>query len=107
MLAGRRVAQPYELADIVRYAGRCIVAAVSTVLCAVFLVAGTQVKSVPFAVIVLAGGAGALYLSQSSFWSVSADVGGSSAGAVSGVMNMGARLAERSAHRLRLSSQQK
>lgn len=67
MLAGRRVAQLYELADIVRYAGRCIVAAVSTVLCAVFLVAGTQVKSVPFAVIVLAGGAGALYLSQSSF----------------------------------------
>jgi ACS family glucarate transporter-like MFS transporter len=37
----------------------------------------------------LAGGAGALYLSTSSFWSVTADVGGNSAGAVSGVMNMG------------------
>ena len=38
---------------------------------------------------VLAGGAGALYLSASSFWSVTADLGGSSAGSVSGVMNMG------------------
>jgi ACS family glucarate transporter-like MFS transporter len=36
----------------------------------------------------LAGGAGALYLSQSSFWSVSADIGGKSAGSVSGFMNM-------------------
>lgn len=73
-------------------AGRCILAAISMVLCGVFLVAGTQVKSVPFAVIVLAGGAGALYLSQSSFWSVSADIGGPSAGAVSGVMNMGCQI---------------
>jgi ACS family glucarate transporter-like MFS transporter len=38
---------------------------------------------------VLAGGAGALYLSQSSFWSVTADIAGSSAGSVSGFMNMG------------------
>jgi len=73
-------------------AGRCTLAAVSMVLCAIFLVAGTQVSSVPFAVVVLAGGAGALYLSQSSFWSVSADIGGSSAGAVSGVMNMGCQI---------------
>jgi ACS family glucarate transporter-like MFS transporter len=41
---------------------------------------------------VLAGGAGALYLSQSSFWSVSADIGGKSAGSVSGFMNMGGQL---------------
>jgi len=73
-------------------AGRCTLAAVSMVLCAIFLVAGTQVRSVPFAVVVLAGGAGALYLSQSSFWSVSADIGGTSAGAVSGVMNMGCQI---------------
>jgi len=73
-------------------AGRCVLAAVSMGLCAIFLVAGTQVRNVPFAVVVLAGGAGALYLSQSSFWSVSADLGGSSAGAVSGVMNMGCQL---------------
>jgi ACS family glucarate transporter-like MFS transporter len=42
---------------------------------------------------VLAGGAGALYLSQSVFWSVTADLGGSSAGSVSGFMNMGNQIA--------------
>jgi ACS family glucarate transporter-like MFS transporter len=41
---------------------------------------------------VLAGGAGALYVSQSSFWSVSADIGKESAGSVSGFMNMGGQL---------------
>jgi ACS family glucarate transporter-like MFS transporter len=30
-----------------------------------------------------------LYLSQSSFWSATADIAGSSAGSVSGIMNMG------------------
>jgi len=75
-----------------RRVGRCYLAAGSMALCSVFLVAGTQVKNVPFAVVVLAGGAGALYLSQSSFWSVSADLGGQSAGSLSGVMNMGCQL---------------
>jgi ACS family glucarate transporter-like MFS transporter len=37
----------------------------------------------------LAGGAGALYFSSSAFWTLSADLGGASAGSVSGVMNMG------------------
>jgi ACS family glucarate transporter-like MFS transporter len=72
--------------------GRCGLAAISMALCALFLAAGTQVQNVPFAVVVLAGGAGVLYLSQSSFWSVSADIGGTSAGSVSGVMNMGCQL---------------
>jgi ACS family glucarate transporter-like MFS transporter len=40
------------------------------------------------ACVVLAGGAGALYISQSSYWSVTAGLAGSSAGSVSGVMNM-------------------
>jgi ACS family glucarate transporter-like MFS transporter len=44
------------------------------------------------ATIVLAGGAGAIYLSQSSFWSVSADFAGPQAGVVSGVMNMGCQI---------------
>jgi ACS family glucarate transporter-like MFS transporter len=39
--------------------------------------------------IVLSGGAGALYLSQSSYWSVTADIAGESAGSASGFMNMG------------------
>lgn len=61
-------------------------------LCAVFIALGTQVESAQLASLVLAGGAGSLYLAQSSFWSVSADIGGKSAGSVSGVMNMGAQL---------------
>jgi ACS family glucarate transporter-like MFS transporter len=74
-------------------AGRCGLAGVAMTICAIFLAAGAEVKSVPFAVVVLAGGAGALYVSQSSFWSVSADIGGASAGSLSGVMNMGCQLA--------------
>jgi ACS family glucarate transporter-like MFS transporter len=74
------------------HAGRCLLATGSIALCAVFVAAGTQVSSAPLASVVLAGGAGALYLSQSSFWSVSADIGRQSAGAVSGIMNMGGQL---------------
>jgi ACS family glucarate transporter-like MFS transporter len=48
-------------------------------------------ESAASASIILAGGAGALYLSQSSYWSVSADLGGRSAGSLSGLMNMGAQ----------------
>ena len=44
------------------------------------------------ATLVLAGGAGTIYLSQSSFWSVTADFGGPHAGVVSGVMNMGCQI---------------
>jgi MFS transporter, ACS family, glucarate transporter len=50
------------------------------------------VQGVRLASIVLAGGAGALYLSQSSFWSVTADIAGGSAGSVSGFMNMGGQI---------------
>lgn len=69
--------------------GRCGVAAFSIALAGVFIGLGSQVESARLASIVLAGGAGALYLSQSSFWSVTADIGGGSAGSVSGLMNMG------------------
>ncbi len=68
--------------------GRCGVAVAGIALAAIFIASGTQVESARLASVVLAGGAGALYLSQSSFWSVTADMGGASAGSVSGVMNM-------------------
>jgi ACS family glucarate transporter-like MFS transporter len=58
-------------------------------LAGIFIALGSQVQSARLASVVLAGGAGALYLSQSSFWSVTADIGGSSSGTVSGFMNMG------------------
>jgi ACS family glucarate transporter-like MFS transporter len=72
--------------------GRSYFSMVSLALAAIFLGLGTQVQSAELASVVLAGGAGSLYLSQSCFWSVSADIGGSSAGLVSGVMNMGAQI---------------
>lgn len=71
---------------------RCGVAGVSMLLAAVFVWASTQVADARLAAVVLAGGAGALYLAQSAFWSISADIGGSSAGAVSGIMNMGSQI---------------
>jgi len=69
--------------------GRCGTAVFALLLTAIFLVFGSQVQSARIASIVLAGGAGALYLSQSSFWSVTADIASGSSGAVSGFMNMG------------------
>ena len=72
--------------------GRCGVAVAGIALAAVFIALGTQVESARLASVVLAGGAGALYLSQSSFWSVTADMAGASAGSVSGVMNMGGQI---------------
>lgn len=73
-------------------AGRCGVAAFSMALTAVFLVFGARAESARFASLILAGGAGALYLAQSSFWAVTADIGGNSSGSVSGFVNMGAQL---------------
>jgi len=72
--------------------GRCFVAAVAMAIAGCFIAYGSQVHSTRLASIVLAGGAGALYLSQSSFWSITADIAGRCAGTVSGVMNMGGQL---------------
>ncbi len=69
--------------------GRCFLAAFAIVLAGVFIALGSQVKSARLASVVLAGGAGALYLSQSSFWSLTADIAGPSSGSVSGFMNTG------------------
>ena len=72
--------------------GRCVLAAVAMAAAAAFIAFGSQVQGVRLASVVLAGGAGALYLSQSSFWSVTADIAGPSAGSVSGFMNMGGQI---------------
>ncbi len=69
--------------------GRCGLAAIAILVAGIFIAFGSQVQSARLASVVLAGGAGALYLSQSSFWSVTADIAGASAGSVSGFMNMG------------------
>src|SRR2546429_5302836 len=44
-----------------------------------------------------------LYLSQSSFWSVSSEIAGTSAGSVSGEMNMGNQIGDRKSTRLNSS----
>jgi MFS transporter, ACS family, glucarate transporter len=73
-------------------AGRCGPGVASLLLAAALLVIGSRVASAPLAAITLAMGAGVLYICQSSFWSVSADIAGENAGVVSAVMNMGAQI---------------
>jgi ACS family glucarate transporter-like MFS transporter len=73
-------------------AGRCGIAVFALALAAVLLVIGSQAGGARLASLVLAGGAGALYLAQSSYWSVTADISGPRAGSASGFMNMGAQL---------------
>jgi ACS family glucarate transporter-like MFS transporter len=75
-----------------RRLGRCGVAALSLLAASLFVWLSTQVTDARVAALVLAGGAGALYLSQSAYWAMSADIGGASAGLVSGIMNMGSQL---------------
>ncbi len=72
--------------------GRCGLAAFGIAVAGIFIAFGSQVDSARLASVVLAGGAGALYLAQSSFWSVTADIAGKSSGSVSGFMNMGAQI---------------
>ncbi|HEX4230489.1 MAG TPA: MFS transporter [Bryobacteraceae bacterium] len=72
--------------------GRCGIAGAAMLLAAVFLALGTEVDSAKLASVVLACGGGALYLSQSSFWAMTADIGKTSAGTVSGIMNMGGQM---------------
>jgi ACS family glucarate transporter-like MFS transporter len=72
--------------------GRCVVASIGMTIAGIFIAFGSQVHSAQLASVVLAGGAGALYLSQSSFWSLTADISGGSAGSVSGFMNMGGQI---------------
>lgn len=73
-------------------AGRCFLAAMAFFLTAVFLILGSQVHSPGLAGAILAGGAGALYLSQSAFFSVSVDIAGRSSGIFSSIVNMGGQI---------------
>jgi MFS transporter, ACS family, glucarate transporter len=72
--------------------GRCAISVIGLSLTAVFLVLGSRTENARVASVVLAGGAGALYLSQSSFWAVTAGISRGSSGSVSGFMNTGNQL---------------
>jgi ACS family glucarate transporter-like MFS transporter len=69
--------------------GRCLLPALSLSVTAVLLVLGARAHSPAAAGLVLACGAGVLYMSQSGFWAVTADISGEFVGVVSGLMNMG------------------
>jgi ACS family glucarate transporter-like MFS transporter len=73
-------------------AGRCFLPAFALALTALLLITGSRVHQAQSASLVLACGAGALYLSQSCFWSVTSDFAGTFAGVVSGTMNMGCQI---------------
>jgi ACS family glucarate transporter-like MFS transporter len=73
-------------------AGRCYIAACGMGLSGVFIALATYVADVRLAAIVLAAGSGSLYLAQSAFWTLSADIGRRSAATVAGLMNMGCQI---------------
>jgi ACS family glucarate transporter-like MFS transporter len=72
--------------------GRCAMPVIGLILSAIFLVLGARSAQPRVAGVVLAGGAGALYLAQSSFWAVTASISRGSSGSVSGFMNTGNQL---------------
>ena len=72
--------------------GRCIMPAAAMAATALLLLAGSRATDTHAAGLVLACGAGMLYVAQSCFWAISADFAGSYAGLVSGIMNMGAQI---------------
>jgi ACS family glucarate transporter-like MFS transporter len=72
--------------------GRCLLPASSMAITALLLVLGSRAEQARTAGIVLALGAGILYVSTGSFWAVSANIAGEYAGLTSGIMNMGAQI---------------
>jgi MFS transporter, ACS family, glucarate transporter len=72
--------------------GRCLLPALALALTAVLLVAGSRAHSAATAAVTLACSAGVLYISQSGFWAVTADIAGENVGVVSAVMNMGGQI---------------
>ena len=72
--------------------GRCLLPALSFACTAALLVVGSRAHSAAAAGVILACGAGVLYISQSAFWAVTADIAGENVGVVSGIMNMGGQL---------------
>jgi ACS family glucarate transporter-like MFS transporter len=73
-------------------AGRCYLACVAMLFTALLLVLGSRVADNFTAAVLLALGAGCLYFSQSSFWSVSTDLAGKNSGVFSSMVNMACQI---------------
>jgi ACS family glucarate transporter-like MFS transporter len=72
--------------------GRCTLSAVSLAITSVLLIVGSRVESAMAAAFMLAFGVGVLFIAQSIYWAVAADISGEYVGVVSGIMNMGAQV---------------
>jgi ACS family glucarate transporter-like MFS transporter len=72
--------------------GRCLLPALSLATTAVLLVLGSRTHDAPAAAVILACGAGVLYIAQSGFWAVTADVAGEYVSVASAIMNMGGQI---------------
>jgi len=72
--------------------GRCVLSAFALAITAVLLVMGSRIESAMAAAFMLAFGVGVLFIAQSIYWAVAADISGEYVGVVSGIMNMGAQV---------------
>jgi ACS family glucarate transporter-like MFS transporter len=72
--------------------GRCWLPAIALCCTAILLLIGSRAHDARAAALILALGAGVLYLAQSSFFAVSADIAGEYTGVVSGMVNMGGQI---------------
>jgi len=69
------------------FTGRCIFPSVALLACGLFLFLGSRTDDPLLATIILAGGVGALYLTQSSYFAVAADMAGGHTGILAGWIN--------------------
>ena len=76
-----------------QYIGRSAFGAATLFLSAIFLIIGSQAENTTAAALVLAGGAGVLYLGQPTYWAVAADYGGRYTAVVSGIINTSGQIA--------------
>lgn len=75
------------------YAGRSLFGAFTLLVGGVFLILGAHAQDPVAAALLLAGGAGGLYLGQAVYYAVAAEVGGPFTGVVSGIVSMGGQTA--------------
>jgi MFS transporter, ACS family, glucarate transporter len=73
-------------------AGRSGLPAIAFALTAALLWAGSAAKNPLTAALLLAAGAGALYLAQSSYWAVCADIAGENTSVATGIVNMSGQI---------------
>ncbi|HKU65398.1 MAG TPA: MFS transporter [Rhizomicrobium sp.] len=76
-----------------QYVGRSLWGAFTLFLAGAFLIVGSHAQNTTVAVLVLAGGAGACYLGQATYWAFAADYGGPYTGVISGLINMAGQIA--------------